>query len=445
MDEKTEKEFLENHKKSMWEMRETEIKNWYKHGLAGDARLKESFGRDLIFRCAFKNPEYPSELAFELGMKLLALAAKEGQKYCYSGAADYFTGEDEYTKEDLGKVLEIYRAGVENGDPYSHYKLGKVYNFGKYGEPVDRKKAFDYYSRGAELNDRNSQYMLGKIYWLLTEEYNIEKNIALAKELLEKSSANGEEDAKAWLSALYIEELHDEETAYRLLSEAVAEGSTEAYIFMGICFEKGVLVEKDDEKAAKYFILAAQMDDKEAQKKCKQRGLEYKPKFTKEPRQIIYKESETPDYDGEDFIRNNGITYECFGRFDSDSALRGCYFRILDTVEKKYGSNWHNRIIEFSTLENIFYAVDWFLCEIEEGGLTQYFHNSSAIEINSLLRALAEIGAEQAFKIIVNAQNFQSRADDPYYEKAEKKILKQNLRYFVLDYMIEQYPKDLKI
>lgn len=427
-----------------------QVRAEYEQALMLGTNVKWLTGINILASCAYKSLDYPNEEAFELGIKLLILASKEGEKYAFSEGARMFTSENNYGKGlDTDKILQIYQAGLEVGDKFSHYKLGEIYRCGLYSVKQDLDKALTYYADGARLESEECQFKLAEIYWLGHKVFNVEKDIVYAKQLLVQSSEHGYVDSKAYLALLYFEEIGDMQCGYKLLLEAIEEGSIVAYVIMGNLLEEGTVVEKDYEKAVEYYKLAAQHDNYFGKEACEEKKIDYRVRFTSQPRTISYSEPQNCDELEVSAFRfwwksivENGITYGLFTSADSGSVFEACYSRILEVIEKKYGLKYENKILEFTTIENIFYSIGKLVYEIENGGLMQYFSNSDFIRTSGLLRALNDVGAAESFKVIAACQKFAEKADEEYYMRKEKK-LKENLMYYVLDYMLENYPKDL--
>lgn len=60
-------------------------------------------------------------------------------------------------------------------------------------------------------------------------------------------------------------------------------------------------------------------------------------------------------------------------------------------------------IDEMTETEQLYFAVNWFLCEWANGSLSQYFYNSGGEQLVLLDRALTAIGAVEAASIMREA------------------------------------------
>lgn len=170
---------------------------------------------------------------------------------------------DKITPKDLTELKNKANAN----DKIAQRKLASMYY---YGNNVDKnhKKAFEWYQKSAIQGDENSQNMLGIMY---RYAYGVEADINKSISWYKKSVEQGNHYAMNNLGHLYItteEDIQkDYKEAFKLLNQSQMQGNNSAMSNLGLMYENGYGVEKDAEKALKWYKKAYERGNKEAKKR----------------------------------------------------------------------------------------------------------------------------------------------------------------------------------
>jgi TPR repeat protein len=160
----------------------------------------------------------------------------------------YFQGKG--VKQDLDKAFEYFRMSAEGGYEDSFAAYGGMYENG-YGTKKDPVKAYDWFTKSANSNsstknDGKSELALQIIMGTVAKA-DVPKGIQILKELAEENHAKSQYALfKLYSVDKYVKK--DPELALRYLKEASYE-LPQAAFDLGICYYKGVGVEKDLFKA----------------------------------------------------------------------------------------------------------------------------------------------------------------------------------------------------
>jgi TPR repeat protein len=93
-----------------------------------------------------------------------------------------------YFEKDSFKKLSLYRLSAAQGNAMAMFRLGQIYQFGRYGVEKDLGKAMDWYIEGANTGDGDQQFTLGDIY---TEGKIVSVDLAEAAKWYERSGNSG--------------------------------------------------------------------------------------------------------------------------------------------------------------------------------------------------------------------------------------------------------------
>lgn len=129
-----------------------------------------------------------------------------------------------------------------------------------YGESShdDIVSAFDSLKELAQRNHLLSNTLLGVLYAEGGEGYDI--NIKLSESYLKRAYELGGVTAEYRLGILYLQdnEIRNPQLGVEYVKSAAKKGLKEALNSMGDIYHKGIVVEKNDELARKYYVLAAE-------------------------------------------------------------------------------------------------------------------------------------------------------------------------------------------
>ena len=133
------------------------------------------------------------------GTELMHMYAQAGNPEAQNEWA-YFLYAGKYgVKKDREESLKWFRAAAEQGHAHGQYVVGF------YEE--DKQKALSWYTLAAEQNHSSAQFNLAK---MLAEGDGVPKDLAAAKEWMQKSAGRGYERAKTWIANWEVATAFDE-------------------------------------------------------------------------------------------------------------------------------------------------------------------------------------------------------------------------------------------
>lgn len=177
---------------------------------------------------------------------------------------------DEYTiveisgSIDCERTLGCLRIGAEQGDPFSLFQLGLLYNL---GECVlrDYTKGFDLIEKSAVQGYGSAQVAMGHLY---TAGRGRAKNPERARMWYLLATKQGEAEAQMYMGEYYFfnqSESKNYEKAAQWYRLAAAQGNSRSQLMLGYMYREGWGVEKNFQEAFEYFRNAAKQGDSEAQ------------------------------------------------------------------------------------------------------------------------------------------------------------------------------------
>jgi TPR repeat protein len=187
-----------------------------------------------------------------------------------------YRGYAEFKMAHYDNARRIWEALDERSFGEAAFNLGLLYEDGL-GVDKNIDRALAYYRRGADNGSAKALFRLGIIYWLGTPD--IPKNEAEGRRYLSIAAAGGDQEAGRYLNAATALDgakpdvllaadraMADGKSpeAIRLLTEAADRGETRAQARLAWYYETGRGVERNLEKAARWFQRAAQGGDGEA-------------------------------------------------------------------------------------------------------------------------------------------------------------------------------------
>jgi TPR repeat protein len=184
---------------------------------------------------------------------------------------------------DVEKAAEWYKKAIAYGNSYSMLNLSLIYLYND--EYKDVEKGLYYIDMAIE--NGNVRAMCEKAYFLLeTGEEN--KNIPIAKELLEKAFDTGDGYAAYRLGYGYqnaeFSEENDYNTAFKYYCAGADRNSVMAMEYAGHYCKTGVTGEPEPEKAAEYYCKAAELGSNYARVEfaiCCENGFGVRQDFNK--------------------------------------------------------------------------------------------------------------------------------------------------------------------
>ncbi|MBQ4407311.1 MAG: SEL1-like repeat protein [Bacteroidales bacterium] len=226
------------------------------------------------------------EAEYRMGLVYLDNANK-GKTDCYRDAADWFSkaagkgyalAQYEYAnllydgkgvKQNYAQAAALYEAAAEQDVVYAQVMLGYMYLCGL-GVAEDHKKSVNYFIKAATSGEAIAQWELGKAY---ETGDGIDQNSSIAMEWYTKAAEQGEPLAQNSIGKYHYniaENLNGDNPdnyaiAVEWFKKAANQNLAEAQYYLGKCYLNGKGVEKNIERAIKYYNAAAMQDYTEAQ------------------------------------------------------------------------------------------------------------------------------------------------------------------------------------
>lgn len=216
--------------------------------------LSEAISSDeleAIYKEAREYTDNKEKKDYKKGFELYSKACELGHaKSCNEVAYGYRNGWG--VDENAKKAIEFFAKACELGDEDSCSHLGYIYADGDEGAKQDGKKAFYYFDKACEMKNGYSCVVLAGLY---IDGKGVEKNINKAKELYTAQCQHKKyQDFKA---CARLGELNFKEKEYKNAKEFLGLGLKGGEIwtenYLGQIYEEGLGVEKNLEKASKYF------------------------------------------------------------------------------------------------------------------------------------------------------------------------------------------------
>jgi TPR repeat protein len=181
----------------------------------------------------------------------------------------YFTGSG--TTKDYVQAVVWYRKSAEAGFSTALDTLGECYEYG-YGVEKNPAEAFKWYRMAAEKGDTSSFYNLGKCYF---KGLGVAQDYEQAAAWFRRAAVQGNATAQRCLGDCYLNGLGVTQSKsaaqlwyyqsflyFRQLEERGGIAAAPARYMMGMHFEDGLGVPKDEVEAYSYYLLAETSDDR---------------------------------------------------------------------------------------------------------------------------------------------------------------------------------------
>ena len=337
--------------------------------------------------------------------------------------AQFRLGERYYNGKGLEKdYIEAVRwllKSAEQGNDSAQFFIGKCYNDGN-GVEQDYDKAVQWYYKSAIQGNVHAQYEFGKC-----EEYGLVEdfeNPYIARQWYRKAAKQGCIEAMyRFFHCLYEEdynyiydysEYEDQmKEGLMWLREAACRGHVQSQYELGLLYEKGNFVRKDQEEAVKWFHEAAEHGNVDAQLnlgkryylgfgvdknhqeavKWYRKAAELGNAHAQEELANIYNNDDAVEHDKEEALKWYRRAAE-LGNADAQNKLADMYYNG-DGVgqDKEKVVKWYRKAAELgnafaqNSLADIYYigdgvkqdmeeAVKWYRMSAEQGYLRAIYH-----------------------------------------------------------------------
>lgn len=180
--------------------------------------------------------------------------------YCLACAYDDGIG----TEPDHTRAAELFRKAYEGGWYAGATQLAYHYQDGN-GIPADPEESIRLMRVAAEHGEADAQFEYGL---MLAEGYgSLTQDIRQALSWYRKAIEGGDSDAMREMAKYLLGEPDSgisHRKAIEMLQTAINDKNTGAMIQLGICYENGEAVKKNEKKAFELYLRAAQLDDSDA-------------------------------------------------------------------------------------------------------------------------------------------------------------------------------------
>ncbi len=194
---------------------------------------------------------------FNEATRHFTLAADAGhiQSQCFL-ANFFFTGADG-VKADYDKSIKYLHLAANQGHMGAKAKLG-MYLFEGFNIQKDKKRAYQLFQEAANNGEPDAQYGLGRCY-----EEGIEGKVDMDTAIAwyVKAAENNNDLACLSLGDFYYKNRNNKmyaDKAFHYYKLAAELGNPVAYNVLGVCYQYGIGVEKDDALAVKQYIKGAE-------------------------------------------------------------------------------------------------------------------------------------------------------------------------------------------
>lgn len=159
-------------------------------------------------------------------------------------------------KPDGKKAFSYLQQASDEGLPRAQAMLGYCYLKGK-GVEVNPEKAMDLIDQASKHSDAVAERYMGLISLEGVEALNRQRDTEAAAEWFAKALEHGDINSANWLGVLIYNKLESQNEnrakAFGLFQKAAEADSTDAQFNLGLCYERGLGVEEDKEKAAQWY------------------------------------------------------------------------------------------------------------------------------------------------------------------------------------------------
>lgn len=165
---------------------------------------------------------------------------------------------------DHSKTVSHVKTAYKYGSAAAAGFLGDVFINGVLGQEKDIPKAIEWYEKGVRRRNTNCMKALFSIYLSEDTIYNKWKNTQMGIDLLKRAGKLGDGDAYASLGVLYNggEHVYKDDDKYFEYTQKGAElGSAMAICNLGVAYASGYGVEKDLDKAVALWSQASESSD----------------------------------------------------------------------------------------------------------------------------------------------------------------------------------------
>ena len=185
--------------------------------------------------------------------------ADKGDKEAMYNLADCYLKGTGGVQQDFYTAVEwLTKAAKKNYAP-AQVALAYCYISGS-GVLKDYKRAWDLAEKASKQANGEGHYLVASMYKM---GIHVQKDLSQWQKYLKSAAYAGCAEAQAEMGVAYLNGVpeanitQDSKLAISLLSQASQQGNTTGNFYLGICYENGVGVNKDETKAINYYYTAA--------------------------------------------------------------------------------------------------------------------------------------------------------------------------------------------
>ncbi|XP_053422237.1 death ligand signal enhancer [Nycticebus coucang] len=179
-----------------------------------------------------------------------------------------FLGTENMRNGDYTAGFSYFQKAADRGYSKAQYNTGLCHEHGR-GTPRDISKAVLYYQLAANQGHSLAQYHYARC--LLQDpasSWGPEQQKAVS--MLKQAADSGLREAQAFLGVLFTKEPYlDEQRAVKYLWLAASNGDSQSRYHLGICYEKGLGVQKNLREALRCYQQSAALGNEPAQERVR--------------------------------------------------------------------------------------------------------------------------------------------------------------------------------
>ena len=196
----------------------------------------------------------------EEAVKWYTLAAEQGNPQSQGNLGVMYEHGQGVPKDDK-EAVKWYRLAAEQGHASAQYLLGMMYDDGD-GVPEDDKEAMKWYRLASEQGHASAQYHLGLMY---DDGDGVPEDDKEAMKWYKLAGEQGNVDAQKKVQE--FQKKIAEQNELRELQARAKRGDADAQFSLGLMYDMGKGVSEDDKEAVKWYKLAAEQGNPDAQER----------------------------------------------------------------------------------------------------------------------------------------------------------------------------------
>uniref|UniRef100_A0A8C5KPH0 DAP3-binding cell death enhancer 1 n=1 Tax=Jaculus jaculus TaxID=51337 RepID=A0A8C5KPH0_JACJA len=180
-----------------------------------------------------------------------------------------FLGTENMRNGDYMAAFSHFQKAADRGYSKAQYNVGLCHEHGR-GTPRDLSKAILYYHLAASQGHSLAQYRYARCLLQDPTSFWDPEQRRRAVSMLKQAADSGLREAQAFLGVLFTKEPHlDEQRAVKYLWLAANNGDSQSRYHLGICYEKGLGVQRNMREAVKCYQQSAAVGNEAAQERLR--------------------------------------------------------------------------------------------------------------------------------------------------------------------------------